>query len=332
MPDVVHILQGTVAATPGTIASSDGVLRLRDALSCGPVAPIVDLASWEARRLSFWREISDGYVDDDDRGLFVGDPSSLASARKVVIWLGTSLDCQMTLASLPALLRALGSAPSEIELIQFHRNHRGIEILELGMLNPEQIAAHPPAVSLTSADLAELERAWTAIVSPDPEELVSVLEDPHAPLPFFKRALRTLFLRYPFARSGVNGIELRILEATRRSAPSASRVVGDALIAAFNAARAGTGGLDQCGDVWLFWRMLRLGDPRLREPALSLEGSRTTYRDTTVRLTAFGERVLDGNSSFVDANGIDDWIAGVHLDSAAGRVWLHDGQTLVKRP
>jgi hypothetical protein len=96
------------------------------------------------------------------------------------------------------------------------------------------------------------------------------------------------------------------------------------------AARAGTGGLDLCGDVWLFQRILRLGDPSLREPAIEVGGSRTQYRDTTLRLTPLGERILDGHANFVDVNGIDDWVAGVHLQSDTGRVWFRDEEKLVK--
>ena len=89
--------------------------------------------------------------------------------------------------------------------------------------------------------------------------------------------------------------------------------------------------MDLCGDVWLFQRILRLGAPSLREPAIEIAGSRTQYRDTTLRLTPFGERVLDGKANFVDVNGIDDWVAAVHLQSETGRVWFHDEGKLVRR-
>jgi hypothetical protein len=34
----------------------------------------------------------------------------------------------------------------------------------------------------------------------------------------------------------------------------------------------------------------------------------------------------------VEWNGIDDWVAGVRLDSRNGRVWFHREQTLVPEP
>jgi hypothetical protein len=69
----------------------------------------------------------------------------------------------------------------------------------------------------------------------------------------------------------------------------------------------------------------------LPEPALTLTGSRTAYRDTEARLTPFGDRIIEGTANFLDANGIDDWVAGVHLSSAAGRVWVHDRGGLTRR-
>ena len=93
-----------------------------------------------------------------------------------------------------------------------------------------------------------------------------------------------------------------------------------ALAGSYDAILAGTEAPDVVGDQWLFSLLLRLGDPSLSEPVLDISGSRVEYRDTEVRLTPFGQRVIDGTANFVDANGIDDWVAGVHLQSDAGRV------------
>ncbi len=108
-------------------------------------------------------------------------------------------------------------------------------------------------------------------------------------------------------------------------------VIGGTLSDGYGAIYTGTGDLDHVGDGWLYARMLRLADPALREPVLEITGSRVAYHDTEVRLTPFGQRVLDGKANFVDANGIDDWVFGVHLQSEAGRVWFHRDGDLVRR-
>jgi hypothetical protein len=62
-----------------------------------------------------------------------------------------------------------------------------------------------------------------------------------------------------------------------------------------------------------------------------MEGSGKSFGGTRIRLTQAGEAFLSGRSNFVEVNGIDEWVAGVHLDSKAGNVWFRDGETLIKR-
>ena len=54
------------------------------------------------------------------------------------------------------------------------------------------------------------------------------------------------------------------------------------------------------------------------------------WLDPVGDLVLFGEDVLAGRKNFVDHNGIDTWVAGVHLDAAAGRVWFRQGADLVR--
>jgi hypothetical protein len=85
------------------------------------------------------------------------------------------------------------------------------------------------------------------------------------------------------------------------------------------------------GDNWRYWRLQHLADPMLPHPAVTLTGERTTIRGTEVRLTPAGERFLKAELNFVELNGIEDWVAGVRLDSRVGDVWyLHD-RVVVRR-
>jgi hypothetical protein len=55
---------------------------------------------------------------------------------------------------------------------------------------------------------------------------------------------------------------------------------------------------------------------------LSLIGSCDELQNARVHLTEAGRNVLDSRANFVEMNGIDDWVGGIHLDSSAGRVWF----------
>ena len=128
---------------------------------------IVDVDAWQGRRLAYWRSLI-GVVDSDTLPLF-DDVSALRAADEIVAWLGTSLDSQLTLPWLVALLRALDVDPGRLAVIQFHRNERNQEITGLGMLNPQQLAAHPGPVRLSPSDIGELTRVWDALTAPEPD-------------------------------------------------------------------------------------------------------------------------------------------------------------------
>jgi hypothetical protein len=80
----------------------------------------------------------------------------------------------------------------------------------------------------------------------------------------------------------------------------------------------------------VFWRLQRLADPTLLHPAVALAGEQTTIRGTEARLTPDGERFLKTELNFVELNGIDDWVGGVHLDSRVGNVWFHQDRRIVR--
>lgn len=84
---------------------------------------------------------------------------------------------------------------------------------------------------------------------------------------------------------------------------------------------------DWPGDVYLYSRLQRLGSPNSAHPLVSLNAPNRPMRETTVEITEAGRAVLNGEANAVTLNGIDDWVAGVHLDSKADRVWFRrDGE------
>jgi hypothetical protein len=331
MSRIVHVTTGSSAAAcvsrSGVVAPHDVVVSLNDDLSCGPLSQMTDLPAWRDRRLAFWRSLSPDIPDEVLRGV-----EPLADADHVRIWLGTSLSNQMTLAFLPALLRRLDASPTTLELVQFEHVPSGMAILDVAILSPQHIAAHPEPSALTGLAFEELEHAWRALTSDEPRALVEFVRSHLGPLPVLRRSLRSLLRRYPDAGSGVNAMQHRALRWVRNAGPNATRVMGCVLAETYGARSASTSDCDAVGDLWLYSRMLRLADPSLPEPALTLTGERVGYRGTTIALTAFGDAILAGQASFVDTNGIDDWVAGVHLDSRAGCLWVHRDGELLRSP
>ena len=86
---------------------------------------------------------------------------------------------------------------------------------------------------------------------------------------------------------------------------------------------------DNISDVYLFGRLRQLADRYLVQPSLVMEGNLSSYGGCEVRLTPAGEAFLEGSKNFVEVNGIDEWVAGIHLDSRINQVWFRNGETLV---
>jgi hypothetical protein len=84
------------------------------------------------------------------------------------------------------------------------------------------------------------------------------------------------------------------------------------------------------GDNWLFWRLQRLADPALPHRTVTLTGQWATRRGIEARLTPEGEQFLKAQLNFVELNGIDDWVGGVHLDSRIGDVWFHQDKMILR--
>jgi hypothetical protein len=297
----------------------------RDHLSCGPLASLAPLSAWRERRDAYWDDVfplpqevlarGSGRADPDLVSLS-RRPEVLLSAEVVNVWLGVSLDNQLFLAWLLELAPLIGFDPQRIRVVQFERHPvTGEAVMDICELNPEVTTAHPPPVPLTTADVADLRQAWAAIAAPEPSSLVRYIEA-HANSPaVFHRAFARILGRFPRRVSGLNRWELELLQRVPKGG-----ITKEALFKATLGECRGE--LDAVGCVYLSDRLRRLASRKIPGPLLSLEGPPESDSKCIVALTAKGVDVLDGKANFVEVNGIDDWVGGIHLQSATGRVWF----------
>ena len=87
--------------------------------------------------------------------------------------------------------------------------------------------------------------------------------------------------------------------------------------------------LDAVGDWYLFSRLKNLARPSLAQPLLSLNALNLSMRETEVEITELGNEVLEERENMANVNGINDWVGGVHLDSASGHMWFRKDQDLL---
>jgi len=199
-------------------------------------------------------------------------------------------------------------------------------VVSIGEVSAEQLKTHGHPAPVSREGIAELKAFWWALTAPRPDELLQSIGRDATAFPLVRRALRTTLDRYPEVKTGLSHWDQELLSHVRSHGPKVVTVIGHLFANALHKNYP-----DVVGDLYLFGRMRQLADRQLVQPAVVMEGDMSSYRGCDVRLTAAGEAFLEGRKNFVEVNGIDDWIAGVHLDSKTRDVWFRDGETLVKR-
>ena len=140
-------------------------------------------------------------------------------------------------------------------------------------------------------------------------------------MPFLGQALRLHLERFPSVRNGLGRIENKALELI-----STGTIKLKQLFPRFWETESAYG----LGDSQLWDSLKRLGTAKSAVIAIDnpdnsdpdMKSNR--YYDASFTITETGKDVLAGQRDFIDLNGIDLWLGGVHLVDDA--VWRWDGR------
>ncbi|HEU4590912.1 MAG TPA: DUF1835 domain-containing protein [Steroidobacteraceae bacterium] len=324
LPPGLHIVLGDSAGGIFTrvFFARDRLLIDQDVLSCGPLAPITDLASWSRRRAEFWSGILPGTGGEHVPSRFnlVANAQRLTDAERIHIWAATGVSEQLFIAFVVQLVKHVGGDAERIALVQFETLGKR-RIIGLGELDEAQLREPPEPVPMT-VDLAQQYlNAWAALTSPDPTALTSFAREHTEANRWLRLAMQLMTRRFPDRRNGLNYWDHQLLAHVPQRGPAVSLIVGYTMADTFVLG-------DLVGDLYLFGRLLRLASSP--HPLITLSGDQVKMRETEAVLTPFGEQVLKGKASNYPANPIDDWVAGVHLSSEKGTLWFNDGGGLVR--
>lgn len=334
----LHIACGASAAggmKVGLRGRATAVLVHDDNFSCGPLGPLQSPEQWRKMRAAFWARLLARPTEEEspsgDPWTVLGGLDRLVAADQVTLWLGAGLPDQLFSIWFVQLAHLVRFDLARVRLVDvLARGPHGL--LSVGDMKPAWIAAHPPGQPLEPAAIQEMEAAWSAVTAPDPGALLALLAAGLPARPQLHQALLSLPGRFPDERTGLSLHDEVLLSHVRSSGPRMNRVLGDVMAGA-------AAGADKPDLYCLLGRLYRMAAPRSRFPLLTvapLAAPQHPYEirvapdgaeiidppaDGEVRITPVGEDVLAGRQNMVALNGIDDWVCGIHLDSAAGRVW-----------
>ena len=321
---MLHIMDGSSSAS--TLAKTDvqgEIFAWREALISGPTPAGLNQDEWVAVRSEYLS--SDYGIDLQKCRSDLEDQSQILSSYsdhdEVVLWFEHDLFCQTNLLYLLNWFsqRQLGNTMLSLICIdEFPDIH---DFRGLGQLNPAQLASLLDQRREITAHQLELgHEAWNAYCSADPSSLMRLLHKDVSALPFLKKALEAHLERFPSSRNGLGQIE----NAGLQLIADGYQKFGD-LFPRFASEQRVYG----LGDFQL-WLDLK-GLSNVRNPLLEFANGASAgplpeeVVRTHFQITENGQRVLQNHADFIELNGIDRWLGGVHL-SAERDLWRWDSE------
>ena len=327
---MLHIHNGDSTASTARQAAIPGEhFAFREALIAGPVPSNLKDAEWRKLRAAHLSAAYGGDAAEREQELLRQEETLSGSKAhdEVVLWFEHDLFCQLHLIYLLDWFAARDAGQTRLSLIcigEFpgRKNFRG-----LGELNAAQLASLFGTRHRVSAlELKTASAAWAAYCSSEPTALQSLVRSDTSAMPFLQSALRCHLARFPSIRNGLGRIENRGLALINDGLENFRE-----LFPRFGEAEPGFG----LGDFQFYLALKQLNEGRA--PLLNIKNGATNGKldskmigKTSFEVTPSGQAVLKGEADFVELNGIDVWLGGVHLSGSNLWRWEEQKQEVVR--
>jgi len=319
---VLHIRCGTDIMQALAIAGFSGdFLAFFDPYVEGPVPNTDSLEEFLQVRAGYiggTLHPNQAEVHDDLRQQYA-DLERARDYDQVCIWLEHDSYDQLILAKLLDFFNDISHRPTSLKLISV-THYPGVKRFNgLGQLPPVAMRVLWESFrEVTPAQLALGQRAWAALRSQTPQALREIIATDTPELPTLAIALARHLRQLPSHRNGLNLSQNLTLQVLADN--------GD-----MNAARLFSWYTNHyeplvfMGDT-SFWHMLS-GLSDAAHPAITLERQGEKPNQWQVGLSGTGRQLLAGEVDWVELNGIDRWLGGIHLDSEKGQLFRSDDES-----
>jgi len=311
---MLHIHDGESSAHTAKQSTVPGEhFGWREALIAGPTPCGVEGAQWRRVRAEHLAAYYGGQLADHERVLLDQEEAlaTFPEHDEVVLWFEHDLFCQTNLLYLLNWFAQRDLGQTKLSLICINEFPGIPKFRGLGQLNSNQLASLLDTRHEVSATEQKLATAgWQAYCSADPTAIEKLLETDTSALPFLKAAFRLHLERFPWVRNGLGRIENLGLALVYKGLHNFVD-----LFSKFGDAESGYG----LGDLQFWLALKQMSDAE--EPLLTIKNGRDldrqlsseSIRQSTFEITEAGEAVLMSETDFVEMNGIDLWLGGVHL-------------------
>lgn len=307
---MLHIHNGE--STAGT-AKKTGIpgphLAWREALVCGPAPGGLSAAEFCNVRAGHLANAYGVGLAECEKELRDQEDalSRFPDHEEVVLWFEHDLFCHVQLIYLLDWFAQREIGSTKLSLICIGEFPGLPDFRGLGQLNEEQLASlFPQRREITPAQLSIGSQAWRAYSSSNPREIESLLASDLTELPFLQSAFIKHLQRFPSPRNGLGRVENLALELVAQGQHEFK-----SLFSEFGKREPEYG----FGDAQVLLEMKRLANAA--QPLLLMSNGAKVMdlaQVTAFQITEHGQAVLRGDRDFINLNGIDLWLGGVHLE------------------
>jgi hypothetical protein len=326
---MLHIHNGDSTANTARQSTIPGEhFAFREAMIAGPTPAGLSDVDWRKLRAAHLSAAYGGAREDSEQDLLRQEEtlSSCTAHEEVVLWFEHDLFCQLNLIYLLNRFAARNLGKTKLSLVCIGE-FPGIDNFHgLGELSATQLTSlFDTRHEVTGAELNTASAAWAAYCSPEPTALEALLRGDTSAMPFLKTALSSHLARFPSVQNGLGRIEQRGLALIN----DGHKKFID-LFPRFGEQESVYG----LADFQFYLALKQLSDAR--QPLLTNRNGSDAHgrldsdkvKNTAFEITDSGAAVLRGEADFVELNGIDLWLGGVHLSDSNLWRWDEEKQRL----
>lgn len=321
---MLHIHNGDSTANTMREAGFPGVhFAFREALATGPTPLGLSRDEWSAVRANHLAGMAEQDAATIQQDLAAQEATLANSGQhdEIVLWFEHDLFCQINLIYLLDRFARHPVTPARLSLICIGEFPGKPDFRGLGELTAEQMGSlFDSRHEITEAELRLAQRAWQAFCSPDPRELAKMINEDTSALPFLRGALLQHLARFPSLRNGLSRAENTLLALIAAGSNEYLK-----LCPAFFQAEPAYG----LGDTQIQTDLKYMAAPPHQLLQLTGIDDSSQWRNVKCNLTATGQRISAGQADFVNLNGFDLWLGGVHLTTEQLWRWDEQQQQLV---
>lgn len=327
--NVFHIIgsiSGSASLQAGLGVKKDQVLTNPDPLCCGPIPSTESPDRFRQEREPFLIDCyGEEFVlgDGGPNGFMASLDDLTQSDDPIFLWTACGLQDQIFTAQVFFFLKHLSVDRNRLCLVEAQKQSWTDPYGATGVIFESQFADLIRGARPVSDEVVDQYTAsWRAYTASSPQDILAVFER-HSTSLFTRGVQAGLIGRYPERNSGLNAIDRRLLSIIGEADINADKVVGQTMT---HTRESG----DFASDLSIYDRLLALADKELAHPLVELRTQDYSMRSTEVWLSPFGKAVLAGEENHMHANGLDDWIGGVHLKGSEPCASRVDGQIVLR--